>query len=405
MSYQEQIKSLRTELQTLTNQAKTMYADLDAKGDKATADERTNLNNLIDQGQAKRADLERLEALDANDAYANRPAAKAQAVANGRRARKSWGQIVAESPEFKGASATSATPRMDRVNVKAVYGSADGGGGALIQAQHISEVVDLPQRPPSVLEYLNQSSTNSDAVEYAVIASRTNNAAPVAEFTAGNFGLKPESDLTFTLATTNVRTIATWIPVSRRILQDAPQLQSYIDNDLTNELRVALENEVISGSGTGEHFTGILNTSGILTRTQGSGSRSSGSDTVADTIRRGITDVVLQYYTPNVIVLNPTDAETVELTKDTTGQYVMVMDAVTGRMWRIAVAQTAALTAKTGLVGDLRMAATLWDRSQLEIRVGEPNDLFLRNALAILAELRAAFAVVRPSAVEKLTFS
>lgn len=407
MSYQEQIKSLRTGLQTLTNQAKTMYADLEAKGDKATADERTSLNNLIDQGQAKRADLERLEALDANDAYANQPAAQPKARGNGMPSRKSWGQVVTESAQFKSAEkgSTAASPRMDRVNVKAVYGSADGGGGALIQPQHLAEVIDIPQRPASILDFINQSSTNSDAVEYAVLASRSNNAAPTAEFTNLNFGLKPESDYTFTLQTTNVRTIATWIAASRRVLQDAPQLQNYIDNDLTQMLRIALENQVISGNGTGENFTGILNTSGILTRTQGSGSRALVGDTVADTIRRSITDVMLQFYTPNVVVLNPTDAESVELTKDSTGQYVQVIDAATGRIWRVAHVETAALTAKTGLVGDLKMAATLWDRSQLEIRVGEPNDFFLRNAVAILAELRAAFAVVRPSAVEKLTFS
>lgn len=407
MSYQEQIKALRTELQTFTANAKTMYADLEAKGDNVTADERANLNNLIDQGQQKRAELDRLEALAANDTYLNAPVAQPKAHRGGPAARKTWGQIVTESAQFKSAEkgSTAASPRMDRVNVKAVYGSSDGGGGALIQAQHLAEVIDIPQRPASILDFINQSSTNSDAVEYAVLASRSNNAAPTAEFTNLNFGLKPESDYTFTLQTTNVRTIATWIAASRRVLQDAPQLQNYIDNDLTQMLRIALENQAISGNGAGENFTGILNTSGILTRTQGSGSRSSGSDTVADTIRRGITDVMLQFYTPNVVLLNPTDAETIELTKDTTGQYVQVIDPATGRIWRVAHVETAALTAKTGVVGDLKMAATLWDRSQLEIRVGEPNDFFLRNAVAILAELRAAFAVVRPSAVEKLTFS
>jgi hypothetical protein len=49
------------------------------------------------------------------------------------------------------------------------------------------------------------------------------------------------------------------------------------------------------------------------------------------------------------------------------------------------------------------MGATLWDRMQTEIRVGEPTDYFLRNAVAILAELRAAFGVPRPLAFEKIT--
>src|SRR5687767_14544391 len=125
---QERITTLRTEVQTLTNQAKTMYADLETKGDKATADERTNLNNLIDQGHAKRQELERLEKLAANDEYVNQPARGAKAREQGRdvaaaiaaRGRKTWGQRVLDSEQYKAArkGSTAENPRMDRVNVK-----------------------------------------------------------------------------------------------------------------------------------------------------------------------------------------------------------------------------------------------------------------------------------------------
>ena len=49
------------------------------------------------------------------------------------------------------------------------------------------------------------------------------------------------------------------------------------------------------------------------------------------------------------------------------------------------------------------MACTLWDREQTEVRVGEPNDYFVKNLVAVLAEMRAAFAVVRPKVIEKAT--
>jgi HK97 family phage major capsid protein len=408
MSYQDRIKTLRTEVQKLVNDAKTMYAELETKGDQATADDRAKLNNLIDDGQVKRAELVRLEELEAADRHLNEPAAEPKARANGPiiPERKSWGQLVIESPEFKRADKNSSTPQMDRVNVKALYGSTDASGGALLQTYHEPDVIGIPQRPQSILDMITVVQTTADAVEYAVLASRTNNAAPVAEFTAGNFGLKPESDMTWTLATVLVRTIATWVAASRRILADVPGLRTIVDVDLTTMLRIVLENEIISGAGTGEHFLGILNTTGILTRPQGAGgTRGLAGDTVADTLRRAITDVLLQFYTPNAIVLNPTDAEAIELSKDTTNQYIETFDPATGRLWRIAVAQTAALTAKTAIVGDLAMGCRLWDREQTEIRVGEPNDFFLRNAVAVLAELRAAFAVIRPAAIEKVTLT
>lgn len=420
MSYSDQIKAFRTEVQTLQNQAKSLYSDLESRvkkldtlggESKAQAErdiqaDQAKFDTLLNDAKTKRAELDRLMALEDNDQFLNRPAAdpKARAIRGGRPEHKTWGQLVLESQEYKASDKVSSTPRMDRVNVKATYGATDGGGGALVQAQRV-ENVDIPQRPQSILDLITTVETASDAVEFARMASRTNNAAPVPEYGAGNFGLKPESEWTWELVTVNVKTIATWVAASRRILADVPGLRTIIDVDLTTMVRVALETQIISGNGAGENLTGILNTSGILARTQGSGARSLAGDTVADTIRRAITDVMLNFYEPNAIVLNPTDAETVELTKDTTNQYVSTFDDASGRLWRVPVVQTAAVPAKTAIVGDLAMGTRLWDRAQTEIRVGEPNDFFLRNAVAVLAELRAAFAVVRPSAIEKVTLT
>jgi HK97 family phage major capsid protein len=420
MSYSDQIKVKRTELQTLSNQAKALHADLEtrataaakasgdekAKLEQGLTDDRVKLDNMLTDGKAKRADLDRLIELEDTDQALNRPdPTRTKQRGHATPIQKSWGRLVVESDEFKTAEkgSTATKPRMERVNVKALYGSSEGAGGALVQTQRLPDVIDIPQRPRSILDYINQSETNSDAVEYAALTTRTNNAAPVAEYTGGNFGLKPESNLVWTLVTTNVKTIATWVPASRRILADAPRLENMIDVDLTEMVRIALENEIFAGDGTGEHFLGIINTPGILLRTQGAGARSKAADTVADTIRRGITDIILGFYTPNAVMLNPTDGEEVDLQKDTTGQYVMYRDAATGRIWQLARVETAALTANTALVGDFMMAATIWDRMQTEIRVGEPNDFFLRNAVAILGELRAAFAVTRPQAVAKIT--
>jgi HK97 family phage major capsid protein len=73
------------------------------------------------------------------------------------------------------------------------------------------------------------------------------------------------------------------------------------------------------------------------------------------------------------------------------------------RVWRVPVVETAAMTAGTALVGNFRMGVTLWDREDTQVLTGQPNDYFLRNAFAILAELREAHAVTRPKAIEKIT--
>jgi HK97 family phage major capsid protein len=215
--------------------------------------------------------------------------------------------------------------------------------------------------------------------------------------------------MTFALDTASVKTIAHWVGASRQILADAPQLEDTINGELLYGLRILLENQVIAGDGSGQNFTGILNWSGIATRVMSasapSGRGQTTTDTKIDTIRRAITDIRLAFYTANGIVLNPADGEALELAKDSTGNYLNIYDPVAMRIWRVAVIETPAITALTGLVGDFSLGATLWDREQANVRVSEnvASD-FIQNMVRILAEMRAAFAVVRPLCFEKITF-
>lgn len=399
-----------TELVTLVNQAKTLYADLEAKGDKVTGEERTKLYALIEDGEKKRAELDQLKKLAGLDDYASAPEDRKTPERDTPRipeSAKSWGQRTIESEEFKHNDGKNLKPvQVGGIKaLKALYGSATTTGGNLTVNDRQTEIFDIArQRPKSVIDLLNQSQTASDAVEYILMDSRTNNAAVVPEYTGGNFGLKPESDMTFDLKTASVKTIPTWIPVSRQILQDAPRLRAMIDGELQYMVEIKLEDEVIAGDGTGNHFTGILNWTGIQSRVHATSGRAFvATDNNADTLRRAITDIWLEFYRPDGIVVHPTQGESLELLKDDNKNYLHVYDSATMRIWRLPVVETPAMTSGTALVAQFALAATIWDRMQTEILTGQPNDYFLRNAYAILAELRAAFAVTRPKAVEKVT--
>jgi HK97 family phage major capsid protein len=67
-------------------------------------------------------------------------------------------------------------------------------------------------------------------------------------------------------------------------------------------------------------------------------------------------------------------------------------------VWRVPVVESESLTEGEALMGDFRKAV-LWDREQATIQVSDSHeDFFTRNMVAILAEMRAAFGVIRPSA-------
>lgn len=398
------LKTKETELATMINQSKALHAELEQQGDKAVQDDRDKLFRLIEDGKAKRLELERLRDLVDLDEFTTgaEKLQKAIEVAQaGGHSRMGWASTVLASEQFKRAKHD-----LERVDVgalprstKAVYAGTDASGGVAVEPQYLPEVIDIArQRPRSVLDLVNMSQTTSDAVEYVSLTSRTNNAAQVLEYTAGNFGLKPESDLVFALLTATVKTIATYILASRQILSDAPRLRAMIDNELQYMVEVKLENDLI---------TDILAWTGIQTRVHATSGRGFlATDTIAETLRRAITDIYLEFYRPDGIVLHPGEGEDLELLRETSpgvGAFLNIYDSATFRVWRVPVVETPAITAGTALVGQFKLGVTVWDRMQTEILTGQPNDLFLRNAWAILAELRAAWAVVRPLAIEKIT--
>jgi HK97 family phage major capsid protein len=105
--------------------------------------------------------------------------------------------------------------------------------------------------------------------------------------------------------------------------------------------------------------------------------------------------------------MNPADWQSFDLLKATAGQFYFggPLQLGTPTLWGLPVIQTEAVPQGTCYVGDLRQAV-LWDREQAAITATDShNDFFIRNLVAILAELRAAFGVIRPSAIVKVTLT
>lgn len=398
MSIKDDLKTKKTNLERLVNEAKTLHASMEADETKRTAENREKLENIITGGKAKRAEIASLESLaemegdfETTDARKSTESAPDEA---GKREEKSNGQRFVESAQFKrmsnnsGERTASATMQM-----KAILSGATSGG-ATIRADRQQEIIGIArQRPPSILNLVNMSETTLNSVEYVRITGRTNSAAIVAEA-----GIKPESDLALDVVTAAVKVIAHWVKASKQILDDSPRLRNIIDEELTYMLRVKLEDIIIAD---------MLATAGIQTRamhaTTPAGRGQLTSDTIADTLRRAITDIRLEFYEPNGILLNPADGEKLELTKATDLNYVMIYDAVSQRVWRKPVVETPAIAAGTGVVADFKLGYTVWEREDAQVMTGYINDDFTKNLVTILAEARAAYGAVRPKAIERVT--
>lgn len=330
---------------------------------------------------------------------------------------KTIGQRFVESPEFNdwlkknkpgnsqaisesGEWGKSNPVLFDELSFKAlITGASDAGAGAFIRPDY-APYVDLPFRRTVLRDLITVAQTTSDVIEYPAQVSRTIAAAPTAEATSTDLtatpgtgsGFKPESTIVWEKRTANVVSIPHWIPVTRRAVADYPQVQALIDNDLRQGLEQITEDQMVNGNGAGDNFRGLENTIGLLGQT---------FDTdIKTTTRRARTKVEeVGVKIPTAYLLNPYDWEELDLDQNSFGIFYFggPQKMGTPTLWGLPVVTSPKVPQGTGYVGDFKVL-WLWDREETTIRMSDaPYDFMLRNMLAILAELRAAFAVRYPA--------
>jgi HK97 family phage major capsid protein len=420
------IKSLNADAKRLLTEAKTIFD----KGDDATPDE---LETAQASTKAAQEIVDRLDKLGTTDALktintientlsvmgdrrAPRPSlaggsdgATLRGAGNVAPAIKSFGQQFTESDAFgdwlKSFAPSGRVPERVQFTspsitinggLKAlVLGATDSAGGALVyNDQRRDLVVPYVFRPFTVRDIMTVLPTMSDTIEYARVASVTNSAAPILEATSTSTGTKPESAMVFERVTDTIKTIPHWIPATKQVLADAPQLRAMIDQFLRDGIEEELEDQVIAGDGQSPNFTGLLNYSG--TTSQGY------STNLLTTLRKARTACrVTGRATANGILMHPNDWEDFDLLQDAEQRYYFGGPSVMGqpRLWGLPVVESEAMTEGLCVLGDFRQCV-IWDREQITISVtNSHSDYFIKNIIVILAEGRFGFGILRPAAL------
>lgn len=297
---------------------------------------------------------------------------------------------------------------LDALMGKALVWSGSGAAGPLIRPERIPGL-DFLWRDTSFLDMIPTGTTTVNAIEYYEMTTSTNNAGWVAEATAttGSTGLKPEGNVSWSLRTAPVSTLAEWIPVTLQMLSDAPFMEGLIRQQLLTHLQLTLETGILSGNGTPPNPLGLLNNPGILTTGLGAG-----AGTSIDAIYHAMTAVMVTGLgNPTASVWNPLDFEGIRLAREATGgtgllgNYLMGPPNLTGptTLWGRPTVMSLGMPQHTALTADFQRACMLFDREQAAIRTGTINEQFVRNMQTLLAELRAVFVTFRPLTVARVT--
>lgn len=368
--------------------------------------------SLVKRIEAAKSDAAALDAIDAM--FAGVKATAGDASNEQVQATKSIGGQFVDSDEYQAAVKDvrrgEQIPKGRRVDPVAVNGmfkslmntTTAAAGGALVNPNRLG-VVDVSVQNPRIFRTLVDVQTSDSPLIEFVRRTFTNNAAETvqASATTGTTGQKPESGHTFEEASTTAVTIAHWEPLTRRMLNNRPQVAGIVEGDLLDGLEDRLETQLLNGDGTGANLTGVANTSGI-------GAQVFTTD-IFTTLLKAKTQVrVTGRRAATAHVLTVEDMEEVLLARYTAGgAFIYGGPAKDGpvTIWGLPAIESEVPAANTAYTADWK-TVKLYDVEAATIAwTDSHSDFFTRNIEVVRAEMDVALAVFRPSAIVEVATS
>lgn len=293
---------------------------------------------------------------------------------------KTLAELIEENAAFRKMRADAGIANAS-IELQASITTLGGAtGGAVPYEVRTSPVLPRPRRL-TVRDLLAPGTTSASLVTYPQETGFANNAAVVSEGES-----KPESAIVIEDENAPVRTIAHLVNTSSALFEDSPALRSYASARLLAGLTLVEEEQLLMGDGTG------MNLRGLVTWAEAYDDTGQIGVTMWHVLRHAMRQVEIAEFAASGIVINPTDAEKLDLLADTTGQFIRPD-------WAPPIVSTPAMTEGDFLVGAFADAAQIFDRQQASVLISrEHSDNFERNRVTILGEQRLALACYRPEA-------
>lgn len=258
-------------------------------------------------------------------------------------------------------------------------------------------VVAFQREPTRIASLMPNVPMPGPSVEYVRHVSNTGAAGTVAPG-----GAKPEITLVTDIVTATARKIAGHVGVEDETLLDFTSSASYVTGELERALTSVENSQLLSGDGTAPNIEGLLNTSGLITRTQ-----AASPETVLDTLELALNDLRTgsSFTGASGIVMNPADFSAARLLKNSYGEYLLghPTDTAPPTLWGVPVVVTTDIAAKTAVVGNFAEGSQLLIRDQVRVETQSTGTDWTSNITRFRAEERVALAVLRPSMFVKVT--
>jgi HK97 family phage major capsid protein len=310
------------------------------------------------------------------------------------------GEMVVASDEFKELSTsfrgktTLRFPNMERADITSADTTVGAGrslGTSLVPGARVPGIIAPLTQEFFVRDLIPASPTVSSNVEFTRESGYTNNARPVTETTQ-----KPKSDLTFTLTSAPVRTIAHIFQISRQIMDDAPGLASYINKRGVYGLKQVEENQLLQGNNVGQNLHGLIPQASAFDT-----GRTSTGDDEARVLLHALSQASEANAKPTGIVVSVKKWFDILGLRDSQGRYLSEgpFSTTAPVVWGLPLVASNSMEDDEFLVGSFGsgVGAQIFDRMGVEVLLSsEHGENFTTNELTVRIEERLTLCTFRP---------
>lgn len=204
----------------------------------------------------------------------------------------------------------------------------------------------------------------------------------------GEGDAKTQLSVKYTEQSMAVKKCAVYGKVTTEMMADLPQLISYIQNNLMKRLDIKIEDELLTGAGTGDELKGMDTYATAFSA--GDLANAVVDPNELDVIEAIALQVKLAYGNPTALFIHPSTMSAIKLIKDDAGRPVWKDYVTTNGFMNVSglnLIETTAITAGDFLGGDTSVVNLLY-RDELSLTIGLDGNDFTQNKKTMLCEKR-----------------
>lgn len=259
--------------------------------------------------------------------------------------------------------------------------NSTGASAFVPTIEMVPGLVQIARNQPFLEDYANTSATSSARI---VWVEKTNPQGQAAMTPEG--GLKPLISFEIKTNESFARKVTDKIKVSTEMLDDIDFIAGEIENELKYQVDIAVDNQLLTGDGTGNNLKGITRYAGLYVLTT---VKTTGTPNDADAIRAGIAQIKTLNFNANYAFINPVDGANMDLTKNTQGSYIIPPFQSSNGLTiaGVTVVESNQMPQGQVLLGDMSKFVVR-NYKAFSIQYGWVNDDFELNLVTIIGERR-----------------